>query len=128
MRTPIVFLTLTLALLGGVMSDTFEITADAMRDIEDTTKSLDSNVALKDAKTAVNEAKQLVAFFRQVEGFYAQKGDAADAVGYARKTHELAAQTLAAVEAQDFDRAGDTVSALARSCKSCHDVYKNKAD
>ena len=128
MRPKTAFLLSQLVLLGSVAAPQFEITADAMRNIEDTTKSLDSNVALKDAKTAVNEAKELVAFFRQVEGFYAQKGDAADAVGYARKTHELAAQTLAAVEAQDFDRAGDTVSALARSCKSCHDVYKNKAD
>ena len=126
MRPKTAFFLSQLVLLGSVASAQFEITADAMRDIEDTTKSLDSNVALKDAKTAVNEAQQLVAFFRQVEGFYAQKGDAADAVGYARKTHELAVQTLAAVEAQDFDHASDTVSALARSCKSCHDVYKNK--
>jgi len=124
MRLVVVFVTLTLALLGSVASAPFEIMADAMRDIEDTTKSLDSNVTLKDAKTAAAEAREVVAFFRQVEGFYAQKGDKADAVGYARKTHELAARALAALEAQNFDEAGEVMGSLARSCKSCHDVYK----
>jgi hypothetical protein len=126
MRLKIAFCLSQVVLLGSVASAQFEITADAMRDIEDTTKSLDSNVALKDSKNAVAEARQVAVFFRQVEGYYAQKGGADDAVVFARKTHELAAQTAAAVEAQNFDQAIDSVSLLARSCKSCHDVYKNK--
>jgi len=126
MRPKTAFLLSQLVLLSSVASAQFEITADAMRDIEDTTKSLDSNVALKETKNAVTEAKELVSFFRQVEVYYAQQPNAADAVGYARKTHELAAQALTALEAQNFDQAGDSVSALTRSCKACHDVYKNK--
>src|SRR4051812_8074644 len=108
MRPLVSFLTLLFALLGNVASAPFEITADAMRDIEDTTKSLDSNVAMKDAKTSAAEARELVAFFQQVEGYYALKPGAADAVGFARRTHELAAQALAAIEAQNFDLAGDS--------------------
>jgi cytochrome c556 len=127
MRKFFVFSALSLVLLGQVSSQPFEITADAMRDIEDTTKSLDSNVALKDAKTAVEQAKEVAAFFQQVEGFYTQKGDAADAVGFACKTHELAAQVQAAVDAQNFDAANEAVSQLARSCKTCHEVYKKKS-
>jgi cytochrome c556 len=123
MRTLSVFLSLTLVLLGPVSSAQFEITADNMRDIEDVAKSLDSNVALKDAK-AVDEARELVAFFQQVEAFYVQKGDAAQGVGFARKSHELAKQALAAVEAKNYDAAGEAVNALTRSCKTCHDVYK----
>jgi len=126
MRPKTAFLLSQLVLLSSVASAQFEVTADAMRDIEDTTKSLDSNVALKETKNAVTEAKELVSFFRQVEAYYAQQPNAADAVGYARKTHELAAQALAALEAQNFDQAGDSVNALTRSCKTCHDVYKNK--
>ena len=126
MRPKTAFLLSQLVLLGSVASAQFEITADAMRDIEDTAKSLDSNVALKETKNAVTEAKELVSFFRQVEAYYAQQPNAADAVGYARKTHELAAQALVALEAQNFDQAGDSVNALTRSCKTCHDVYKNK--
>ncbi|MEO8153930.1 MAG: hypothetical protein ABI605_12730 [Rhizobacter sp.] len=126
MRTLIAFLTFQLVLLGSVASAQFELTADAMREIEDTTKSLDSNVSLKDGKSALAEAREVAAFFRQVEGYYAQKGGADDAVGYARKTHELATQALVAIEAQNFEQAVETVGDLARSCKRCHDVYKNK--
>ncbi len=125
LRKPIAFVALHLALLGSVVCAEFEITADAMRGIEDTTKSLDSNVALKDAK-ALDEARELVAFFSEVEGYYAKKGDAADAVAFAKKTHQIAAQVHAAVKANNYDQAGDAVGALVKSCKTCHEVYKSK--
>jgi hypothetical protein len=125
MRKTLLFMALQLALLGGVMSATFEIRDDDMRDIEDTLKSLDSNVALKDRKAAT-EARELQAYFQQVEQFYAAQPDKADAVGFSRKTHELAVQVRAAVEAGNFDAAGDAVGLLTRSCKTCHDVYKEK--
>ena len=125
MRKTLIFMALQLALLGGVMSATFEIRDDDMRDIEDTLKSLDSNVALKDRKAA-GEARELQDYFQQVERFYAVQPDKADAVGFSRKTVELAARVRAAVESGDFDAAGDAVAQLARSCKTCHDVYKEK--
>ncbi|WP_161974547.1 cytochrome c [Piscinibacter terrae] len=106
------------------MSAQFEVDSDLMRNIEDTTKSLDSNVSLKDAKSAAAEAKELATLFAQVEDFYARKGDATDAVGFSRKTHDLAEQVIKAVDAGDYDTASTTVIALARSCKSCHEVYK----
>lgn len=125
MRKTLVFLALQLALLGGVVSATFEIRDDDMRDIEDTLKSLDSNVALKDRKAAA-EARELQSYFQLVEQFYAAQPDKADAVGFSRKSHELAAQVRAAVEAGNFDAAGDAVGLLTRSCKTCHDVYKEQ--
>lgn len=125
MRKTLIFAALQLVLLGGVLSATFEIRDDDMRDIEDTLKSLDSNVALKDRKAA-GEARELQDYFQQVERFYAAQADKADAVGFSRKTVELAAQVRAAVEAGNFDAAGDAVGLLTRSCKTCHDVYKEK--
>lgn len=113
-----------LVLAGQVMPAQFEVNSDLMRNIEDTTKSLDSNVSLKDAKAAAAEAKELTALFAQVEDFYARRGDAADAVGFSRKTHDLAEQVLKAVDSGDYDTASTSVIALARSCKSCHEVYK----
>jgi cytochrome c556 len=123
MRKTLVFIALHLALLGGVASAQFEIRDDDMRDIEETLKSLDSNVALKQRKAAA-EAAELQAYFQQVEAFYAAKPDAADGVAFSRKTLELAARVRAAVEAGNFDAAGDAVGQLTRSCKTCHDVYK----
>jgi hypothetical protein len=113
-----------LMLAAGALCAPFDIDGDLMRGIDDTAKSLDSNVAQKDAKAAAADARSLVDTFAQVESHYAQKPETADAVGFAHHTQELAAQALKAIEASDFDAAGDAVAHLTRSCKNCHEVYK----
>jgi cytochrome c556 len=124
MRKTFTFLLMQLALLGSVVPAQLEVDDDLMRNIEDTMKSLDSNVAIKDVKAARAEARELADLFAQIEAYYARKGDTPDAVGFSRKTHDLAAQVLKAVETQDFDTASDTVNQFIKSCKPCHQVYK----
>jgi cytochrome c556 len=124
MRTIILSLGLAGALLGSALSAQFEVTDDGMRDIEDVTKSLDSNVALQQGHPASAEVREIIAFFKQVEAYYARQPDKADAVVFSRQTHELGAQILQALEAGNYDGAASGVSALTRSCKGCHDVYK----
>jgi hypothetical protein len=101
-----------------------DVDADLMRGIDDTAKSLDSNVAQKDAKAAAADARSLVDTFARIASHYGEKPETADAVGFAHHTQELAGQALKAIEAQDFDTAGDSVAQLTRSCKNCHEVYK----
>jgi soluble cytochrome b562 len=113
-----------LALLGSALCATFDVDADLMRGIDDAAKSLDSDVAQKDARAAAADARSLVDTFAHVESHYAEKPETADAVGFAHRTQELAAQALKAIEASDFDAAGDSVAQLTRSCKTCHEVYK----
>jgi cytochrome c556 len=103
-----------------------ELTPELMQSIEDMTRSLDSDVASKDAKAASGEARELLALLSQVEQHYAKKGDAPDAVGFSQKTQGYAAAVLKHVESNNFDAASDAVGELARSCKSCHNVYKKK--
>ena len=112
------------ALIAGAPCASDDVDADLMRGIDDTAKSLDSNVAQKDAKAAAADAKSLVETFAQVEAHYAAKPETADAVGFAHRTQDLAAQALKAIEANDFDAAGEAVNQLTRSCKTCHEVYK----
>ena len=112
------------ALLGSALCATFDVDGDLMRGIDDTAKSLDSNVAQKDAKAAAADAQSLVDTFARIESHYGEKPETADATGFAHHTQELAAQALKAIEASDFDAAGDAVAQLTRSCKSCHEVYK----
>ena len=121
---PLLIAAAQFALLGSALCATFDVDGDLMRGIDDTAKSLDSNVAQKDAKAAAADARSLVDTFAHVESHYAEKPETADAVGFAHRTQELAAQALKAIEAQDFDTAGDAVAQLTRSCKSCHEVYK----
>jgi len=125
MRKVFVFAALHLALLGGVMSAQFEVSADDMREMEDTVRDLDSHVALKE-KEAAAAARGMAAYFQKLEAHYAATPATADAVGFARKSHELADQVAKAVEGGDFEAAADSVGQLTRSCKTCHDVYKNK--
>ena len=113
-----------LVLATGAFGESVDVDADLMRGIDDTAKSLDSDVAQKDAKAAAAGARSLVETFAKVESHYGEKPETADAVGFAHKTQALAAQALKAIEANDFDAAGDAVAQLTRSCKSCHEVYK----
>jgi hypothetical protein len=125
MRKLALMISLSLALSAGALAAAFEVSDDDMREIEDTFKSLDSNVTLKDKK-AFAEAQELVAYFKKVEGFYAAKPDTPDGVAFARKAHAAAAELAQAVEAGNYDAAVSQVQALQRSCKQCHDVYKQK--
>jgi len=124
LRKPLSTALLSLALASAAFSEGVDVDGDLMRGIDDTAKSLDSDVAMKDAKAAAAEARSLVETFAKVESHYGQKPDTADAVGFAHRTQELAAQALKAIEANDFDAAGEAVNQLTRSCKACHEVYK----
>jgi hypothetical protein len=124
MRKIVAILLIQLAMLGSAVPAELEVDDDMMRTIEDTMKSLDSNVAIKDVKAARAEARELAELFARIEAYYARKGDTPDAVGFARKTHDLAAQVLRAVDSQDFDTASDTVELFVKSCKACQQVYK----
>jgi hypothetical protein len=117
---------LQFALLGTGLcaADAVDVDGDLMRGIDDTAKSLDSDVAQKDGQAALADARSLVETFARIESHYGQKPETADAVGFAHKTQELAAQALKAIESQDFDAAGEAVHQLTRSCKTCHEVYK----
>ena len=117
---------LQFTLLGSALcaADAVDVDGDLMRGIDDTAKSLDSDVAQKDAKAALADARSLVETFARIESHYGRKPETADAVGFAHQTQELAAKALKAIEAQDFDAAGDAVNQLTRSCKTCHEVYK----
>lgn len=117
---------LQLTLFGSALcaADAIDVDGDLMRGIDDTAKSLDSEVAQKDAKAALADARSLVETFARIESHYGQKPETADAVGFAHKTQDLAAQALKAIEAQDFDAASEAVAQLTRSCKTCHEVYK----
>ena len=114
----------SLVVVTSALSADVDVDADLMRGVDDTAKSLDSNVAQKDAKAAAADARSLVETFAQVEAHYGAKPETADAVGFAHHTQDLAAQALKAIEANDFDAAGEAVNQLTRSCKTCHEVYK----
>jgi soluble cytochrome b562 len=124
-RVPIALAALAaLVLAGTALCAGVDVDGALMRDVDDTAKSLDSNVAMKDGKAAAADARVLVETFARIESHYGETPDTADAVGFAHRTQELAAQALQAIEAKDFDAAGEAVNQLTRSCRNCHEKYK----
>ncbi|RTL46465.1 MAG: hypothetical protein EKK53_03760 [Burkholderiales bacterium] len=113
-------------LVAGTVYAAADLSADDMREAEETLHNLDSHISLQDRK-ALDEARELARYFQQVEGHFSAKADAAKGVEFARKSREHAAAIVKAVEAEDYDKAQDRLSDLTRSCKTCHEVYKKKS-
>lgn len=122
---PVLLALLPLLIAGTVLAAQAEISADEMRNAEDTLRDLDSNVSLQNRK-ALEEAQQLVRFFQQVGAHYTAQPDAVRGVDFARKAQAHAQAIATAVEAGDYDTAQDRLADLTRSCKTCHEVYKTK--
>ncbi|MFZ6778587.1 hypothetical protein ACO0LD_17335 [Undibacterium sp. Ji83W] len=125
-KKTVLLFSLLAAVVGtaGIAAAVTEVDMDLMQKIEESTKSVDSNISLKDGKAALADAREIEEMFSQVELFYKHKGDAADAIEYAKKSKNFASELIRQVSEKDFDNASATVSALAKSCKTCHQVYK----
>ena len=97
---------------------------DSMDLMKDKQKSLSSNISLNDAKAATDDANEMADMFDDVEAFFVKKGNAADAVDWAKDSKDLAGTIVKSIAANDFDTAAKTSVTLAKTCKSCHNIYK----
>jgi len=97
---------------------------DSMDLMKDKQKSLSSNISLNDAKAATDDANEMADMFDDVEAFFVKKGNAADAVDWAKDSKDLAATIVKSIATNDFDTAAKTSVTLAKTCKSCHNIYK----
>ena len=97
---------------------------DLMRNMDDAIKSLDSSIATKEAQTATADAQFIAEGLKWTEGYFAQKGNVADAVQWAKQGQELAAIVVTASAQNDFDAAFTAYRTLVKTCRSCHDAYK----
>jgi hypothetical protein len=116
---------LPLLIATAVFAAQATLTADDMRDAEETLHNLDSRISLQDKKS-LDDAKELARYFQQVEGHFSAKADAQRGVDFSRKSQAHANAIVAAVEADNYDAAMDALTDLTRSCKTCHEVYKKK--
>jgi hypothetical protein len=102
-----------------------EIDMDFMQDVEDTSINLTDNVAQRDLDSILNNASELAEAFEKLEAFYIAKGDAEDAVALSSKSKALSQQIIMQVDKQDFDAAAVLATELSRTCKACHNFYKD---
>jgi flagellar basal body rod protein FlgB len=117
-----------LAMAGSVLAAQITLDEDYMQVMEDRQKSLTNNIALRNVPGANEDLKELGEMFAEVEAYYTQKGNAADAVGWAKTSGDYAVAITNYVAAADFDNASVTSVKMAKTCKECHSVYKKDKD
>lgn len=114
--------------VGSSIAEETEMDMDLMQTIEDTNDSLSSNVALEEGEAAIADAKILNELFGVVEDHYIKEvaagGDFAEAVDLSSKSKKLTADIIDQLNAGDFESAANSATDLARTCKTCHNFYK----
>lgn len=105
-----------------------EMDMDLMQTIEETNDSLSSNIALEDGEAAAIDAQLLTELFAVVEAHYKKEAtagnDVAEAVKLSTKSVQLTVDILGQVNAGDFESAANAATDLSRTCKTCHNFYK----
>ncbi|MCK9261614.1 MAG: hypothetical protein M0P63_17875 [Azoarcus sp.] len=124
MNRKIVRFSIGAALVCGLVSAQASVDEDFMRYVEDVYKSADNNVAMKDAAAATKDAKELVELFGEIEAHYVKEADEQDGLKLSRQSVELSSTLLKVLLANDFDSASSVSRDIARTCKSCHNIYK----
>ena len=112
-------------LSGGVLASQVVVDEDSMQLMDDRNKSLANRIALKDEAGAKEDAHALSEMFADVELYFEQKGKS-DAVDWSKQSCELSERITRYVAANDFDHASQTAVTLSKTCKACHEVYKEE--
>lgn len=119
---------LNLLAISAPFAEESEMDMDLMQSIEDTNDSLTSNVALEDADAATADAQTLDELFTVVVKHYqkdlAAGNDVAEAVRLSEKSKKISGDIISQVKAGDFESAANSATELSRTCKTCHNFYK----
>ncbi|HEY8938808.1 MAG TPA: hypothetical protein VIM59_01420 [Cellvibrio sp.] len=119
---------LNLLAISAPFAEESEMDMDLMQTIEDTNDSLTSNVSLEDADAATADAQTLNELFAVVVEHYqkdlAAGNDVAEAVKLSEKSKKLSGDIISQVKAGDFESAAHSATELSRTCKTCHNFYK----
>ena len=118
---------LTFIALGVVSTHAADIVpmdSDLMLTIEETNDSLSSNIAMEEGEAALMDAEILAELFVSVETHYKNEPDSEEAYDLTLKSNALIAQIIEQVKGNDFESAANSATDLARTCKSCHNFYK----
>ncbi len=105
-----------------------EMDMDLMQTIESANDNLSSNIALGNVESAIADAQTLNELFAVVAEHYQKERatgkDVAEASDLARKSVKFSGEIIKSLQQQDFESAANTATDLARTCKTCHNFYK----
>jgi len=120
----ILLATLGSVTLAAAEVDLSDFDNDLMRGMEDSIKSFEPNIAAGNRERALADAQILWDGFKWTEQYFSNKLGAADAVAISQQALERTNAVIEFLRARDFDQAAAAARATARTCRSCHDIYK----
>lgn len=94
-----------------------------MQDMDATVKELEPLIGGRNAAAATEAVAFLEEGLGWTEQYFASKG-AADGASFAREGKERAAAARVALSGGDFAAAAEAARDVAKSCRTCHDVYR----
>lgn len=128
LRFVAVVITSFLLISSASVAQEAEMDMDLMQTIESTNDNLSSNIALENAESAIADAQTLNELFAVVEAHYTKElvagEDVAEAVDLTKKSVKFSSEIMIFLEQNDFESAANTATDLARTCKTCHNFYK----
>lgn len=127
-RSIALFLSFNPFLASMSFAEEMKMDMDLMQTIESTNDNLSSNIALENAESAVADAQTLNELFVVVAEHYKREAaagkDVAEAVDLTTKSIKLSDEIITFLKQEDFESAANTATDLARTCKTCHNFYK----
>ncbi len=118
----------TLFLAAAPFAEEAEMDMDLMQSIESTNDNLSSNISLENAESAIADAQTLNELFAVVAEHYKKETaagkDAVEAVDLTTKSIKFSDEIITFLKQEDFESAANTATDLARTCKTCHNFYK----
>ena len=128
LRFGFALLSINLIAINPVYSEEAEMDMDLMQTIESTNDNLSSNIALENAESAIADAQTLNELFAVVQKHYQKEmaagKDVAEAVDLTKKSVKFSSEIITFLQQEDFESAANTATDLARTCKTCHNFYK----
>jgi cytochrome c556 len=99
----------------------------AMKEVRTTFGALNSAMDARDGDSVLSGTAKLAGLFEQVEAFWASR-DVPAAAAIATEAAEAANAIRAALKAQAFQEIAPTRDALAATCQTCHNEYRERVD
>jgi hypothetical protein len=127
-RFLVLLLGANLLLVSAPFAEEAEMDMDLMQSIESTNDNLSSNISLENAESAIADAQTLNELFAVVAEHYKKETaagkDVAEAVDLTTKSIKFSDEIITFLKQEDFESAANTATDLARTCKTCHNFYK----
>lgn len=119
---------LNLLTISAPFAEETEMDMDLMQTIESTNDNLSSNISLENSESAKADAQTLNELFAVVEEHYKKEvaagNDVAEALDLTKKSIKFSSEIMTFLDQKDFESAANTATDLARTCKTCHNFYK----